>query len=702
MLSAPRPVVAHDEPANTTAAAYKVTGTSLLELWGRKEDYGAWYVPPLPPLEDRMQSVHVALLPEGKYGKVLIVNGSSFRIKYNPANVPSQGTPFEQGVDGTDPYVVDNTGVYDPAIDLAPDGLTPLGKDAFRRIPSPPTGKGALRRIPHLASLTSASGPDPDDEDPTRWANDLFCSGHLQTPDGNVLFVSGNRMLYPSMNHTGTRFANVFDWRTRRWLAPTLLKDGHWYPTLVELADGRIASFSGLSYKVRQSNSNSSIVEFYDPAQPPDKAWTAVDIRTLENSPFNARITDDSDERDRMDHYPRIFPLADGRLFITGDGSGAGNTKSRNTYFMTIKPSRHPGCPPEVSFELGPKRLSDRRVYGTAMADPNSPGGDILLIGGVLGGERSPIGPGFPPLHRFDAADPKLRADAVTANLERFHVPTPANPRGSWELVPHFLGDRPDDVRIMHVATILPTKQFLIMGGGNFAFHQPILSPQLFTHKPGAPGGYEGRRMNPGTQPRLYHSTSLLLPDGRIFVSGGNAVPAAIEVKPVTESRGGRAVVVDRAVKGGRVVLNTHRDPRTDVFNFAEPGRYSIPAEIHQFEIFYPPYLFAGKGQRPEILGTPASIGYGKKLTFRVNNMFDASSKGGSPAVVLIKLGSVTHAFDCGQRLCDLPPTLDPAAGTVTVETPRNRNLYPPGYYMLFYLNNSGRPSIAPFVRLEL
>jgi hypothetical protein len=81
--------------------------------------------------------------------------------------------------------------------------------------------------------------------------------------------------------------------------------------------------------------------------------------------------------------------------------------------------------------------------------------------------------------------------------------------------------------------------------------------------------------------------------------------------------------------------------------------------------------------------------------------MFDETNKGGSPAVVLVKLGAVTHAFDCGQRLCDLPPTLDPAAGTVTVDMPTNRNLYPPGYYMLFYLNNSGRPSIAPFVRLE-
>ena len=32
---------------------------------------------------------------------------------------------------------------------------------------------------------------------------------------------------------------------------------------------------------------------------------------------------------------------------------------------------------------------------------------------------------------------------------------------------------------------------------------------------------------------------------------------------------------------------------------------------------------------------------------------------------------------------------------------PTNRNLYPPGYYMLFYVNERGQPSIAKMVRLH-
>ena len=36
----------------------------------------------------------------------------------------------------------------------------------------------------------------------------------------------------------------------------------------------------------------------------------------------------------------------------------------------------------------------------------------------------------------------------------------------------------------------------------------------------------------------------------------------------------------------------------------------------------------------------------------------------------------------------------------MTFTAPTNRDLYPPGYYMLFYVNNQGQPSIAKMVRL--
>ena len=146
--------------------------------------------------------------------------------------------------------------------------------------------------------------------------------------------------------------------------------------------------------------------------------------------------------------------------------------------------------------------------------------GDFLSLGGMIGYEDTNIGPGNPP------SNPTTMR--VTADLRRYHAPeTRANAVGSWEEVKNFLGPNPTDVRIMHVATLLPTKQILVVGGGNYPYHDPLVRPILLTADKTAPGGYRLKYMNPGTQPRLYHCVSLLLPDGRVFVAGGNPGRAA-------------------------------------------------------------------------------------------------------------------------------------------------------------------------------
>ena len=67
---------------------------------------GAWYTVPLPPKSDRMQGVHTAVLPNGK---VLIVNGSSNRNRIENGKILD-------GVDVTDPKVLDNTAIFDPSL----------------------------------------------------------------------------------------------------------------------------------------------------------------------------------------------------------------------------------------------------------------------------------------------------------------------------------------------------------------------------------------------------------------------------------------------------------------------------------------------------------------------------------------------------------------------------------------------------------
>jgi hypothetical protein len=67
--------------------------------------------------------------------------------------------------------------------------------------------------------------------------------------------------------------------------------------------------------------------------------------------------------------------------------------------------------------------------------------------------------------------------------------------------------------------------------------------------------------------------------------------------------------------------------------------------------------------------------------------------------VTLIRLGSVTHAFDSNQRFNEL--TFVRTTGGLTVTTPASRNLAPPGHYMMFILNGNGVPSKARIIRIR-
>jgi hypothetical protein len=139
----------------------------------------------------------------------------------------------------------------------------------------------------------------------------------------------------------------------------------------------------------------------------------------------------------------------------------------------------------------------------------------------------------------------------------------------------------------------------------------------------------------------LYHSEGLLLPDGRVLVSGG-----------------------------GRFNDDTES---TDQFSA---------------EFFAPPYLF--KGARPTITSAPSQLVYGQNFTIGTPNAAQIAS------VSLIRFGTATHAFNMSQRF--LPLAFSAGSGSLTVTAPVNSDLAPAGYYMLFIVNSTGVPSVAAIV----
>lgn len=655
---------------------------------------GQWETVPLPA-KDWMQGVHTSLLPNGQ---VLIVNGSSNR---NTLVQDGTGNKFIDGVNGKDNAVVDNSALFDPK------------SKTFKRINSP-------------SALQNGQSNDP------------FCSANVHLEDGNVLFISGSHRYYPGEKFEGSKQTNLYNWKDQTWSTVGPLQEGRWYPTPITLATGEIVIFSGLKYD--KPNQITPSIEIFDPKT---KNFQYIDLTYVENSPFNTKVeyTDNytytvvkKDENDKpitikdengklivatetlqgsrkidaydsIDLYPRIFPTADGKLLITGDGAGKSPLEiheSNKTYLMSLKKDINGKF--AVSFEIGPDRQNISKVYGTGILDPNKEG-DVLLMGGIIG--TNDINFGRPYLGKYND-DLKSKGVKVADTLERWSAPKNPGDKGQWTTYSGFL-DKP---RAMNQAVILPTKQILVVNGGEYGEYKPIFEPLLMTPNESSPGGYKTEAMNPGKFPRLYHNNAVLLPDARVLVIGGNPSRAArsqdgkvhLDVLPDPKNY---YTIPQLKDKDGNVqtfdLEKYYQDPKT---YFVEGDKEPfVPAETWQAEIFTPPYLLK-KIPRPEISQAPTSLKYGQLSSVVLANIKPDTIKTGS--LVLIKLSSGTHSFDFGQRLADVKIqevlSLLQGSGLLGVKfiAPTNASLYPPGYYMMFYVNNDGIPSEAKFVKLEV
>ena len=197
------------------------------------------------------------------------------------------------------------------------------------------------------------------------------------------------------------------------------------------------------------------------------------------------------------------------------------------------------------------------------------------------------------------------------------------------------------------VGTLLPDGTVLVTGGtsspGKNDRTGSVMTPELWD-----PVTEQWTELAAMDVNRLYHSTALLLPDARVFTGGGGQPPA---------------------------------DGQPDNFNA---------------QIYSPPYLFNDDGTpaaRPQIDDAPGEIAYGAPIPV------STPAPGDVAQVTLVKLGSMTHAFNQSQRFMRLPFTAD--ASLITATAPANPNLAPPGHYMLFLVGRNGAPSEARIVHLQ-
>jgi hypothetical protein len=114
--------------------------------------------------------------------------------------------------------------------------------------------------------------------------------------------------------------------------------------------------------------------------------------------------------------------------------------------------------------------------------------------------------------------------------------------------------------------------------------------------------------------------------------------------------------------------------------------------EEMRLDVYSPPYLF--KGPRPVISAAPEEWRYGQAVEV------SSPQAGGIRWASLIRHGVTTHSFNTGQRLVDLPIAAQ-GGGKVRVTLTGEPNIAPPGWYMLFLVNNNGIPSVAHKVHIS-
>ena len=294
-----------------------------------------------------------------------------------------------------------------------------------------------------------------------------------------------------------------------------------------------------------------------------------------------------------VNYYPMMFVAPDGSVYMAGPGRGTAFLHTAGT----------------GSWTQGLYSNFGERDYGSAvMYDA----GKILLVGG----------------------------GAPTATAEVIDL----NTGSPW----HYVGSMKVARRQLN-ATLLADGTVLVTGGSNASgFNTAPTDSRVLSAELWDPTTEQFTTLASMSHNRLYHSTAMLLPDGRLL-SVGSGQPAATGL-----------------------------------------------TDDYTAELFTPPYLYKLDGTlatRPQITGAPTSVAYGS--SFQVQTPQAASIV----RATFIRLSSVTHAFNQNQRMNRLTVTPN-GAGSVLITAPSGPTMAPPGHYMLFLIDSNGVPSVAKIVRI--
>ena len=434
---------------------------------------------------------------------------------------------------------------------------------------------------------------------------DIFCVGQAFLPDGK-LFIAGGTYKYDGPfgffpPFSGLDHAYTFDPKNNTWTRIPNMKHGRWYPTCVMLADGRIATFAGLTKGF---------------------PWLMLRHHEIYTEGVGWQKIEGADKWFPL--YPRMHLLPNGELFFAG---------SYNTH-MTFPFSLKAFKISRFNFERKkwidmslPEDL-DRQEGSTVLLPLNPPNYKTKVM--LMGGGNTVAEDIINKVEMIDLSEDKPRYKTIASMKHpRYYV----------------------------YPVILPDQNILVVGGkkGHKGHHpgkhgckddkgeirhdpNAIMEAELFHTDT-----EQWETLAEMTVDRLYHSNAILLPNGCVMTVGSNPMRRCNELR---------------------------------------------------IEIFSPPYLHHQE-DRPAITKNPDSVDYG--------NIFEIETPDADTikSIAFIRPSTTTHCLNPEQRYVGLEFEKKSSI-ILEAKVPTNRNILPPGYYMLFIVNESDIPCIAPFVKVNL
>jgi hypothetical protein len=311
---------------------------------------------------------------------------------------------------------------------------------------------------------------------------DLFCSGHVQLPDGRVLIMGGNKA-YPTGNlgYEGLKTSYVFDPATNAYQRLNDLSSGHWYPSATELSNGDVISLGGLG----EDSAGTVATEYFSNAQ---QRWLGLNEAHQTWSFWGL--------------YPSMVLMQDGRLFYTGShvfGNGLpGSGSSIYDYDAnTVTP-------------INGLQNKDERDQSMSVLLPPAQDQKVLTIGGG-NIESNPDANRLTDIIDLKQANPS-------------YVPGPLLPTGT------LTGGVPEtgpQGKMYVSAVILPDGKVFETGGGLHNRADPVYEASMYD--PGTNTFTGGLATDP--VPRTYHSSAFLLPDARVMAIGNNPGDGTFEMR---------------------------------------------------------------------------------------------------------------------------------------------------------------------------